>query len=189
MKSKTKKWFKNIIAVIVAISFIVFNLPIPINRSVDVLEIKLNDPDYLSATKVVIEGKYYVNLFSKDTFEGRITVKGYAITEKDTPTLIVMDYPYWQLLAYELDPHSISSLLLTYGRIYPTRFLSNFIIQPRDKVAENRSDAQKALSKNGYDDYVENIFLVPNVTTRDEAIQKIVMIYPTWFESMELNVK
>ena len=59
------------------ILFAVFNIPYPIHKTVDALEINMEDSTHYIPRTIEIEGKVLLNLFSKPQFEGHITVSGY----------------------------------------------------------------------------------------------------------------
>lgn len=181
-----KKILKNLIIVLVLAGILVFNIPFPMSKTIDALEIKMDDPNYLTPVKINLNGTYRVNLFSSDNFEGFISIDGYVLTESETPQWVNMQ-SNWQYLSYFIDPNYISSLRPIFGRIYSIRNFREFIIQPQDLVAANREDAKKAIIKDGTVNFLDRILIVSNVKTREEAIQKIYQISPPWINEIKEN--
>ena len=58
--------------VILLVSSFVFvvNFPFKVSRSIDALEVILGDPIYSKNKEIIMNGTYYVNLFSPDKFSG-----------------------------------------------------------------------------------------------------------------------
>lgn len=57
-----------------------YTVPIPINKTYNAKEIKLDNPTYVVDRQIEVSGYYYINLFTTDVFKGRITVSGYPRT-------------------------------------------------------------------------------------------------------------
>ncbi|QOR35417.1 hypothetical protein IMX26_00815 [Clostridium sp. 'deep sea'] len=78
-------------------------MPIPINRELTAVEIKLDDPGYLETRTIQIKGSYRFNLFKDNIFKGQIFVPKYPTTAKkmqklqfirDVGNEAVMSYVY-----------------------------------------------------------------------------------------------
>lgn len=90
-RGKMKTLYAKIIKKAVYIFFIAFvliyTIPFPINKELDAVEIKLDDPSYLETHKIYISGKYRFNLFTDNTFQGQISVPEYELTSNEMERL------------------------------------------------------------------------------------------------------
>ncbi|MCX7883466.1 MAG: hypothetical protein N2448_00280 [Caloramator sp.] len=73
------KWISFFLIIVI---FLLYVIPIPINKVYNALEIKLDDSSYIVKCQVKVCGKYYKNLFTKDVFDGQIIVSDYKLTNE-----------------------------------------------------------------------------------------------------------
>ena len=72
-----KKRLSVIAITAVLLVVLAYSVPIPVSSTVDALEINMADSSYAVPRIIEIEGKYHLNLFSKDVFSGSLSVSGY----------------------------------------------------------------------------------------------------------------
>lgn len=153
------------------IALCIFNIPIPINRTVSALEVNMADESVGISREIQVSGYYYINL-GDDKFEGNITVSGYPNTEQyalkdivldEDETHYSMDYRINEEMPYEL---------YTLGELYTDFFLKNMIIDVYE-VPKTESTPQ-------YWAAAEATLIVADVNSRDEAMEKLQEMWSPW---------
>lgn len=126
---KTIKYVK-IAGVIIFLYLLIFPLSIKIDRTVEAVEIALDDKGYLEPVNVIITGKYNWKMLGKDTFNGNIKFDKFQLTMKeklkqgkDLPTLTFdkertayLEYGQWMDSTF-------------FGFISTKAFLNKFVVQ------------------------------------------------------------
>lgn len=82
MKKSYIMIIKRVIIIFIAMFILLYTIPIPINRNLDAVEIKIEDPSYFKTCTIYIKGNYYFNLLENNAFKGRIFVSGHEITSE-----------------------------------------------------------------------------------------------------------
>ena len=115
--------------VILLVSSFVFvvNFPFKVSRSIVALEVILGDPIYSKNKEIIMNGTYYVNLFSPDKFSGEIMVIGY---ERDYQGFEMVDCDVSakgsSLIWEQKSGKNIDAKV--FGTIFSDRFFNNFTI-------------------------------------------------------------
>ena len=71
---------KKLLYIVALVTFLVFNISIPIRIEAESIEIQATNLDVFEHRTVQISGWYRFNLFSDDRFRGQITVTGHDLT-------------------------------------------------------------------------------------------------------------
>lgn len=131
LRNKKVRIIKRILIIFLAIMFLTFLVPIPINRVYDAVEIKLNDPSYFVPCQVKIHGKYHWNLFTDDMFEGQVTVSDYKYTNEKMSKLYIGDdgYPleYNYTDGYDVEGHQNRKTYFL-GHLYSKSWFRQMVI-------------------------------------------------------------
>jgi len=182
MKRKMNITTRRVIAITLSLVLLavilLFSIPIPMDRTFNAIEIKLDDPSYLRECTITITGSYHLNLFSDDTFVGSIAVSGYS------QTLEAMDTVYLSKEGCPLYYHRYEDgindedgrprrLEYSLGNITSGRFLHKLVIavysdNPLDKDVGWREGGSWGVwnERNGY-------CIVPDVRSYEEAVQTL----------------
>lgn len=70
-------FLKITLTVVGLLILLLYNIPFPVSKTVEALEINMADVTYSVPRQITIEGKYHLNLLTDDTFSGMVTVSGY----------------------------------------------------------------------------------------------------------------
>ena len=112
---------------------LVFLVPWHITKSFSALEVNLGSRSVSASRDVNITGKYYINIFTPDAFEGKIAISGYPVTDLNTHVFIERDgYP----LMYKLD----NGISYSFGSFSAMRFLRCSYISIYDHPDSSRPD-------------------------------------------------
>lgn len=82
MKTLYTKIIKWTVFIVFISLVLLYTIPFPINKELDAVEIKLDDPSYLETRTIYISGTYRLNLFIDNTFKGQIFIPEYEITSE-----------------------------------------------------------------------------------------------------------
>lgn len=104
----------------------VYNIPIPMERTISAVEIRLDDPDYAAPRQIHLSGTYHVNLFSPDAFYGHIAVSGYAVTEKVMAPVLCTDRG--ANLTYYFEEIGTLEKTVEFGYLFADRGMRNLCI-------------------------------------------------------------
>jgi len=173
MKNKDEIIWRRVFWVIIGLlflSWLALSVPIPVNRTVNALEISVDDPSHVVERTVTIQGLWRRNIFSRlpfHEFYGKFEISGYPETEMLAFAPIARRYgrighigpiSYYDMLVYSEHWFGIS-----------TRFLfRQAVIEIVDWIESE-------------DDYIfiENqLFVVLNATMRDEALEILSIFHP-----------
>lgn len=72
-----KRLTKIVATVFILLILLLYNIPFPVSKSIEALEINMADSTHAVPRQITIEGKYHLNLLTDDTFSGMVTVSGY----------------------------------------------------------------------------------------------------------------
>ena len=90
MSKRVLKRIGLILAVVVIILLgLVHILPININRTIVAQRANMLTPYIVDEVTILITGTYRINLFGRDSFEGRIEIEGYRITENSQVSIFI----------------------------------------------------------------------------------------------------
>lgn len=124
------------IAAIIIIYLFAFPVPVKINRTVDAVEISLDDKLYCKPVKVTITGTYRWRLFGDDTFTGDIKFDIYELTLTN-PLTQTDNIPSLTLQnggdSLEYGEWAESEI---FGWISCTPFMNKFIVQIYEKTGD-----------------------------------------------------
>ncbi|MCX7903498.1 MAG: hypothetical protein N2486_03200 [Caloramator sp.] len=159
---------------IIIIALLVFFIPIPINKTYDAIEIKLDDPSYIVRCQVKIHGKYYKNLFINDAFDGQIAVSDYKLTnEKMRKVYFLKDgcplEYYHDTGRKDSNGHRIYEEYIL-GRIYSKSWFRGMTICVYNDNPLNKNVGWKVEGDWGGWDNQHGYCIVPNATSREEAL-------------------
>lgn len=166
-KSRIIKW---IFMAILIVTFLAFIVPIPMNQIYDAIEIKLDDPNYSVPCKVKVYGKYYMNLFTDDMFDGQIVISDYKFTNENMSKVYFSDEG-WPL------EYSYVAGNDTYGR--PNRdtyFLGRFYSNPWFRqmaiivYSDNQANKNVGGKADGSWNERDGYCIIPLATNREEAL-------------------
>lgn len=154
------------------IALCIFNIPIPINRTVAALEVNMADESVCIPREIQISGYYYINL-GDDRFEGNITVSGYPETEQNAlQGNIVFDE---DVVRYIMDYRSdgeMPSESYVLGHLYADSFLRNMIIDVYEHPIQEGDPTYWAAA--------EATLIVTGVDSREEAMEKLEEMWWPW---------
>lgn len=169
--SKTIHIIKWIALILVILLYV---MPIPINRTFDAIEIKLDDPSYIVPCKIKVYGKYYKNLFTDDVFNGQIIVSNYKLTNQKMRKVYFLkdgcplEY-YYDTGRYDSDGHKIYEEY-SLGHLYSKSWFRRMIIGVYDNNALNKDGNGKVNGDWGGWSTIDGYCIVTNASTREEAI-------------------
>lgn len=83
VKSKRRKSLSKILLVAILCPLLVCNVPLPVQRELSAVAIKLDDPGYCEVCTIQLSGWYNINLFREDTFYGQVSVSDYPWTKEN----------------------------------------------------------------------------------------------------------
>ena len=126
---RKKKHIPHIVVASVIILLIIYNLPIPISRSIRCVEIRLDDAGYCIDRQIFLEGTYDLNLWKPDSFVGMISISGYdKISKYDKIDRLEINTTRGDLLCYRHEDRNKGYDWFQFGIIYTTGFLHERII-------------------------------------------------------------
>jgi hypothetical protein len=172
MKPLYAKSAKSVVLILLILLILIHIIPFPVNRELKAVEIKLDDPSYLETRTIHISGTYRFNLFTKDTFNGKIFVPQYELTTKGTS----------EEVEFSKDPNVGRGFPLSYrygaaidteGRLQENyyffgRFISKpLMYSPAILVYQKYIDGTGGLSWNGRDGYC----IVASADSREEPLE------------------
>ena len=126
------------------ILFAVFNIPYPICKTIDSVEINMEDPTHYIPRTIEIDGHMHLNMFSRSQFKGHITVSGYETytdgREKESLNLSKECYP---LTYTKLLPTASKEFeFIHFGRMYTDLFFNKAMIAfPVNEKIEQQTTA------------------------------------------------
>ena len=82
---KRRGWLGALLFFLLAAA-VVLPIPVPVHRTVNCLELALDDPGYGVSRQVTISGSYRWRLIGRDSFDGSIQVEGYPLTWEEPLT-------------------------------------------------------------------------------------------------------
>lgn len=154
------------------IALCIFNIPIPINKTVAALEVSMADESVCIPREIQISGYYYINL-GDDRFEGNITVSGYPETEQNSlQGNIVFDE---DVVRYIMDYRSDGEMLsesYVLGQLYTDSFLRNMIVDVYEYPIPGGAPIYWAAA--------EATLIVTDVDSREEAMGKLEEMWWPW---------
>lgn len=157
-QSPLKKWPCGIIFVLLLIALCVFNIPIPIDRAVDALEVDLDDDSHVVQRTVTLKGYYHINLFSSDSFSGIMTVSDYGFTDG---SLTMQDLLVGDNTPIRYQTESSPGELIYFGSLWSSRFLNDIMIwsytDNEGNVLEDRTTADGIVIVSGVNSYEEAV--------------------------------
>ena len=106
MKKSYAKIIKRTVTIFLIVFILLYTIPIPINRKLDAVEIKMDDPSYLETRTIHIKGNYRFNLLKANTFKGQIFVPEHEITSEEMLTVFSAengDIGYEGLIEYRYE--------------------------------------------------------------------------------------
>jgi len=172
-KSKKIKIVKWIFMALLIVMFLAFVVPIPMNNVYDAIEIKLDDPNYLVKCQVKIYGKYHMNLFTDDMFDGKIVVSDYKLTNEKMSKMYFSDdgWPleYIYVAGHDTEGRSNRDTYFL-GRLYSKSWFRQMSIIVFSDNPVNKNEGGKA--EGSWGDWNENdgYCIVPLANTREEAL-------------------
>ena len=176
MKRDMRKISKTIIRIFFIIFILIYTIPFPINRQLDAVEIKIDDPSYLDKRKIHISGTYRFNLFADNTFRGQISVTEYELTwEKMAEVEFVKSADNGGILEYKYEIGTDESgrpLTKEYlfGRVFLNPRYRNIVIMLYEQYeTEDGGYGGRFDSKSGY-------CIISSVDDREGAL-KVLEIY------------
>ncbi len=168
---------KRIIITIALLTFLIFIIPIPINRVYDAIEIKLDDPNYLVECQVKIKGKYHINLFTDDSFVGQISVSDYKLTNEKMDNVYFSDIGcplfYTYTSGYDTDGR-VKRYDYCLGRMYSKPLFRQMTITVFSDNPLNKAEGGKTQGSWGTWNERNGYCIVPLADTREEAINKLI---------------
>lgn len=164
----TIKWIALILVILLYV------IPIPINKTFDAIEIKLDDPSYIVPCKIKVYGKYYKNLFTDDYFNGHIIVSNYKLTnEKMRKVYFLKDgcplEYYYDTGRYDSYGNKIYEEYIL-GHLYSKTWFRRMTISVYRNNALNKEGNGKINGNWGGWSTIDGYCIVTNATTREEAI-------------------
>lgn len=112
---------------VLILSLLVYNIPFPIQKSYDAIEINMADENIKINRTIKINGYYHLNLFSNDTFTGLFEISGYEHVVKDYEFRGVEISRSGEPLCYINSESNISEQIL-FGNLYAGFMFRNMII-------------------------------------------------------------
>lgn len=153
------------------IALCIFNIPIPINKTVSALEVNMADESVCISREIQVSGYYYINL-EDDKFEGNITISGYPETSEYGPTSFWIDeensgetsLDYWD---YE-----------NFGESYVFgNMATNFMLQ--DMLIGVFEHTSGHPGKGSYS-WLDATIIVTEAEDRSEAMERIEAVWGRW---------
>jgi len=127
--------FEIIVALVAIAAVILLSVPIPIHmdKHLEAMQYKLDDPNYSEKVDIHVEGKYSLYLVKQDTFMGNISIDKYPQTVEKH--LVLRDNDYNIKLASNEIGLSYGSQVNKdfFGTMLTDSFLNEFIIKVFDK--------------------------------------------------------
>lgn len=154
-----------------------YTVPIPINKTYNAKEIKLDDPTYVVDRQIEVSGYYYINLFTTDVFKGRITVSGYprtATAQMDMRSIsinrdgAVLDYYYTQ----SRDEAQAKNHL--FGMVFSKRLLGEMCILP---YTQNYTERDVFPRPYGGWDTASGYCIAAGVSSREQVLDLLIDQY------------
>jgi len=140
----------------------VYNIPYPISRTVQALEINMADEAHAVPREITFEGHYHANLFQDDTLTGTLLIPGYEYADGINPLSTVF-------LSYDGDPdhldfdvpkgNPVRYELRMFGDLYYDAFFQHCMIAIREYTGERTS---------GYSTADADVIVI-GAKTREEA--------------------
>ncbi|CAK7058428.1 hypothetical protein [Tissierella sp.] len=167
MKTLYAKIIKRAVYIFFIAFVLIYTIPFPINKELDAVEIKLDDPSYLETRKIHISGTYRLNLFTDNTFQGQIFVPEYELTSGKMDEIQFMkDIDNGCPLVYKNEIGAIADDRpleedYSFGRILSRPLFHRMVILV---YGESKGDVRGWNSDTGY-------CIVPSVSNREEALK------------------
>jgi len=159
--------FEIIVALVAIAAVILLSVPIPIHmdKHLEAMQYKLDDPNYSEKVDIHVEGKYSLYLVKQDTFMGNISIDKYPQTVEKH--LVLRDNDYNIKLASNEIGLSYGSLEKPYflGTMLTDTMLNQFII----KIYEHGSEEGAFNSWS----HIDGIIVVTKLVDRQAAIDKL----------------
>lgn len=147
---------------------LIFLLPMPVSRTVPARMICLADESVFEEVTVTFRGHYRLNLFSKDSFSGKIIISGQPLSEDSLSTsLAISRQPVFEnIMRYDTGP-----LDSPYGQLLSGRFFRTFAIAVFEPGDAARGQASFS--------YTDGTFIVKNTVSREDAVHALQKILET----------
>ncbi|GEM_PF-626615 len=166
--------FKWIFFILLMVMFLSFSIPIPLNLVYDAIEIKLDDASYVVPCQVKVSGKYHMNLFNDDMFDGQISISDYRLTDEKMSEVYFaedgwpLEYSY--AAGYDNDdrPNRYTYFL---GRLYSKSWFRNMAIIVYSDNPVNKDGGGKAEGDWGGWNENDGYCIVPLAADREDAIE------------------
>ena len=123
-----------VLAVVGIIALVLVHIiPVNINRTIVAQRANMLTPDVVDEVTVLIAGTYRINLFGKDSFEGKIEIEGYRIAEHSKVSILI-DRSLPATLAPRDMRTGVTSVL---GQFRASRLFRDFDIIVYNRFEEN----------------------------------------------------
>jgi len=178
-KNKKNIIIKRSLRIFLILLILVSIIPIPINRTYDAVEIKLDDPNYIVQCQIKIQGRYHLNFLTDDMFAGKIIVSDYRSTNEIMSKVYIskdgwpLEYTYY--LGKDEDGRPITNTFFL-GHIDSKNWFKEMAILVFSENPLYKDEGGKALSSTGtWGRWTasEGYCIVPLATNREEAIDKL----------------
>ncbi len=100
--NKRTRIIRKCLLVILLIGAVYYLVPLKVNKVLPAVEFTL-ESDTARVCSVVVNGFYYHNLFSKDSFKGTIEIEGYAVTKSSLWKRMPISLKKEQEIGYDLE--------------------------------------------------------------------------------------
>jgi hypothetical protein len=148
--------------------------PIYINRVYDAIEIKLDDPTYLTNCQITVSGYYFLNLFTNDTLKGKIVVSDYLFTRDEMESIEFSSYGA-PLFYYQYDDDSTNAypnrIEYCLGKLFTNLFLREICITVLSDNPKNKASESKPSGNWGGWSPEDGYCIVASVSTREDALR------------------
>ena len=170
---RIKSRIELVLLLLSVIVVILFLCPIPIHKEYTCLEIKLDDPFYQRECVVSVDGLYYLNIFSADSFDGDLLVSSYAETKGECGE-ILCTREGWPLFYNKRELNSNGNAEeFCLGKLVSTRLFQKFVICVYSDNPSSDSDRWKESGDWGVWNDINGYCIVPNCSTYERAVEII----------------
>lgn len=171
--SKQKRFpvviFKWILPILLVLVLLLFLCPLPFRKEFKCIEIKLDDPSYQRECTVRFDGKYRLNMFTDDSFEGKLQIDIYPETSREA-TRIQINKKYGNSLRWNRTTQS-GNEVYDLGLLHGSRLLGRFAICVLDKQAEGTAAEWKEGGNWGSWSTTSGYCIVPNCSNYEDAVR------------------